>query len=453
MEILLSNDKVFFSLKYLLPKFNFERIIRVIIFSQRQSFTPEYAKLVISNILGLRDMLPSLTSVNKELLNLIKSNGDPNRKTSLFTAMTRVLTDNSIQSMISMILKYLKPTRLQGSREPKSKQKKIMKEYAEIFAVREGHSGLLDVARQTYISLHDAIQLKFVEYENSWNNIDGLRLHNTKTRGHHLSVPIRYLRHLDDKECIEVVKRKNTVYFTTYELASLNSRKQEVFHECYQFTGEALVQLISELRVHVNIINRVMETIALLDMLHCFAGAVATDNKTFCRPSLHDPHQTHDSLKNAEETKAESTDKEEIILYIEKGRHPVLSRKIESNESDSFMPNDTCAIENDSKIQLVFGPNSSGKSTYLKQIALIVILAQSGCLVPATAARFNIFYRIHTRMTMEDDMEGNASSFLLECNEISRILSDSSENSLGKCRIWYFLHFIFHFNMFDLFHF
>ena len=133
-------------------------------------------------------MLPSLTSVHKELLDLVKNNKDPNRKTSLFTAMSRVLTHNSIQSMISMILKYLKPTRMQGSGESKGDKKKVMKEYAEIFAVREGHSGLLDVARQTYISLHDAIQLKFLEYENNWKNIDGLKLHNTKTRGHHLSV-------------------------------------------------------------------------------------------------------------------------------------------------------------------------------------------------------------------------------------------------------------------------
>ena len=73
-----------------------------------------------------------------------------------------------------------------------------------VMAIAEGRrqtSGLLDVARQTYISLHDAIQLKFLEYENNWKNIDGLKLHNTKTRGHHLSVPIRYIQHLDDKDC------------------------------------------------------------------------------------------------------------------------------------------------------------------------------------------------------------------------------------------------------------
>ena len=69
-------------------------------------------------------MLPSLTSVHKELLDLIKNNKDPNRKTSLFTAMSRVLTHNSIQSMISMILKYLKPTRMQGSGESKGDKKK-----------------------------------------------------------------------------------------------------------------------------------------------------------------------------------------------------------------------------------------------------------------------------------------------------------------------------------------
>jgi DNA mismatch repair protein MSH4 len=416
-------------------------------------------------MLRLRDILPSLQHVNNEISKLVEGRDDPKAFT-LFDAISKNLTDDSILKMLNIIMNYLNPSSNESYyRNVKTKQRgnntsvkaniksKIHRTHNEIFAVREGQSGLLDVARQTYISLHDAIQLKYVEYCKKWGNIDDLKLNNTKARGYHLSIPTKYLPYLNNTECIEIVKKKTVVYFTTYELSSLNNRKQEVFHECYQFTGEALKDLIKELRVYINKINCIMESVALLDMLHAFAGAVANDTKIFSRPKFYNDDSSvsneeekledkgsattsSSSCKNTNESNKKIDNPENystsnnIMLSIQNGRHPIVSRYREEQENVQFTPNATLAVEGVSDIQLIFGPNSSGKSTYLKQIATIVILAQSGCLVPAEKVEMKIFDRIHTRMSMEDDIEGNASTFLLECNEISRILSDTSENSL-----------------------
>ena len=94
------------------------------------------------------------------------------------------------------------------------------------------------------------------------------------------------------------------------------------------------------------------------------------------------------------------------------------------------MQNDVLLDQTTSCFQLVLGPNSSGKSTYLRQIALICILGQSGCFVPAQRCQLQIVDRIFTRLSTEDDIQGNLSTFSLECAEAAHIMSNLTKNSL-----------------------
>ncbi|WP_336325346.1 DNA mismatch repair protein MutS [Halovenus sp. HT40] len=111
-------------------------------------------------------------------------------------------------------------------------------------------------------------------------------------------------------------------------------------------------------------------------------------------------------------------------IHIEAGRHPV----VEQTQA-SFVPNDT-ALDDDERVAVITGPNMSGKSTYMRQVALIVILAQAGSFVPAEQARLELVDRIFTRVGASDDIAGGRSTFMVEMTELADILDHASEQSL-----------------------
>ena len=114
------------------------------------------------------------------------------------------------------------------------------------------------------------------------------------------------------------------------------------------------------------------------------------------------------------------------IIDIVDGRHPIVERNV---SADSYISND-CKVDKDNNILLITGPNMSGKSTYMRQLALIVILAQIGSFVPATSANLPIFDKIFTRIGASDDLAGGKSTFMVEMIEAKNALVESTENSL-----------------------
>lgn len=114
-------------------------------------------------------------------------------------------------------------------------------------------------------------------------------------------------------------------------------------------------------------------------------------------------------------------------LYIKNGRHPVVERMI---DQDQFIANDTYLDQDDNKIAIITGPNMAGKSTYMRQVALIVLMAQIGSFVPATEARIGICDRIFTRVGASDDLSTGQSTFMVEMNEVANILHNATNKSL-----------------------
>ncbi len=112
-------------------------------------------------------------------------------------------------------------------------------------------------------------------------------------------------------------------------------------------------------------------------------------------------------------------------LSIEEGRHPV----IEQNVSD-FVPNNSYMNIRDDRMHLITGPNMAGKSTYMRQVALITIMAQIGCYVPAKSAKIAPVDKIFTRVGASDDLASGQSTFMLEMNEVANILNNATSNSL-----------------------
>jgi DNA mismatch repair protein MutS len=115
------------------------------------------------------------------------------------------------------------------------------------------------------------------------------------------------------------------------------------------------------------------------------------------------------------------------LLSIRAGRHPVVERCLTPG---SFVANDTQLSTDDAQIMLLTGPNMAGKSTYLRQVALIVLLGQTGCYVPAATARIGIVDRIFTRVGAQDDLAAGNSTFMVEMVEAAQILAQATPRSL-----------------------
>ncbi len=118
---------------------------------------------------------------------------------------------------------------------------------------------------------------------------------------------------------------------------------------------------------------------------------------------------------------------DEQILDIRQGRHPVVERVLTAG---NFVPNDTLINEDERRIMILTGPNMAGKSTYMRQVALIVLMAQMGSFIPAESAQIGIVDRIFTRIGASDDLSSGQSTFMVEMNEVSTILRNATGRSL-----------------------
>ena len=114
-------------------------------------------------------------------------------------------------------------------------------------------------------------------------------------------------------------------------------------------------------------------------------------------------------------------------ILIEEGRHPVVESL---NKSNSFIPNDTLLDDKENKIMIITGPNMAGKSTYMRQVAVITLLAHIGCFVPAKKAEISLTDRIFTRVGASDDLTIGQSTFMVEMMEVANILDNATNKSL-----------------------
>jgi DNA mismatch repair protein MutS len=119
--------------------------------------------------------------------------------------------------------------------------------------------------------------------------------------------------------------------------------------------------------------------------------------------------------------------REDDVLDIRDGRHPVIETL---EDAERFVPNDTYLNNDDQQLHILTGPNMAGKSTYLRQVGLIVIMAQAGCFVPAERAEIGLVDRVFTRVGASDRLVLGESTFLVEMNETSRILANATNDSL-----------------------
>ncbi len=257
----------------------------------------------------------------------------------------------------------------------------------ECNAVKPGVSGLLDAARAVHAQSVDDIHALVEEYREAWQ-LPGAApaLRHNGSRGYHLHMPSAVTTL--PEECMQASKNRAGVVCSTEELIALNDRCNQALMEVYRLTNVSLMQLMDELRGSIDRLYAMAEAVALLDVLLSFAALVAASDGAYCKPEMRSSGG----------------------ITIVNGRHPV----IEKLSTTPFVAN-TLHLGPLSNLLLITGANCTGKSTLLKQTALITILAHIGSFVPADSATVLTVDAIFTRIGTSDNMEANASTFTCEC--------------------------------------
>jgi len=195
-------------------------------------------------------------------------------------------------------------------------------------------------------------------------------------------------------------------------------------------THNKIQEVIDTARARFDSLASLCDAIALLDMLHCFADNVASSRLPWCRPAVTESYDL-DTEHNDSEIEVNISNQQPgrgSVLAIRNGRHAIDVYNF-GNLGTDYVPNDTFAAPYQNYIVLT-GINGSGKSTYLRQIAIIVILAHCGSYVPAEDAFIPIRSRLLTRIGTSDDQEHNISTFMLEMRETASICDQANDKSL-----------------------
>jgi len=274
-------------------------------------------------------------------------------------------------------------------------------DFGEGQVIKEGFSAELDALRR---SAKEAKQyLASVEQrERQRTRIKSLKVGYNRVFGYYIEVsranlnlvPSDYIR----KQTLAEAERFFTPELKEYESLILNAREKIADLEAAAF--RQICQQISAAGERILVTAR---AIARLDAFCSFAEVAA--NHGYVRPEL----ITGD------------------VIDIKGGRHPVVERTI---GSDNFVPNDTYLSNKDNQLIILTGPNMSGKSTYLRQVALMVLLAQTGSFIPAESASIGIVDRIFTRIGAQEDLAAGQSTFMVEMAETANILHNATSRSL-----------------------
>jgi len=185
----------------------------------------------------------------------------------------------------------------------------------------------------------------------------------------------------------------------TLELVKLNQKITDAHNEVINMSDRSIQELIDDVRTEIHALFRVSESIAMLDMIASFAQLATSQD--YVKPELTD------------------------TLAIRAGRHPIRDKI----QIEKYVPNDVYATQQH-RFQIVTGCNMSGKSTYIRSIALMTVMAQIGCFVPAQYASFPISHQLFARVSTDDNIEANVSTFAAEMREIAFILRNIERRSL-----------------------
>lgn len=267
--------------------------------------------------------------------------------------------------------------------------------------IRDGHSAELDELRSISRDGKGWIA-RLQESERIRTGIDTLKIKFNNVFGYFIEITTSKLAKVPDdytrKQTLANAERYITPALKEMENKVLGSEERSK-----QLEYELFLQLRSHVGTHLDALQQTAAAVAQLDALCSLAETAQRFRHV--RPRLEESH----------------------ALHITNGRHPVLEQTM---TGETFVPNDTAMDPQDSLLHLITGPNMAGKSTYIRQVALITLMAQIGAFVPAEQATIGLVDRIFCRVGASDDISRGQSTFMVEMNETALILNNATEKSL-----------------------
>ena len=243
---------------------------------------------------------------------------------------------------------------------------------------------------------------KLEEEDRERTGIKNLRIKYNKVFGYYFEVTNSY-KDLVPEDYIRKQTLANAERYTTPKLKELEDTILNAEDKLYTLEYDMFCKIRDSIAMEIERIQRTAKAVAKLDV---FASlSLVSERNNFVRPTLN----------------------EKGVIDIKDGRHPVVEQMI---SGDMFIQNDTYLDNGNHCIAVITGPNMAGKSTYMRQAALIVLMAQIGSFVPAKSANIGIVDRIFTRVGASDDLASGQSTFMVEMNEVANILRNATQNSL-----------------------
>lgn len=267
--------------------------------------------------------------------------------------------------------------------------------------IRDGYDEELDRYRdasrngKTWIA-----QLEREEREKT--GIKSLKVGYNRVFGYYIEVTRANLQHLEEGRYERKQTLTNAERFITPELKEKEALILQAEEKSVDLEYELFTAVREQIKEYIPRLQALAKTVSELDVLQCFA--TISEERHYVLPVFSDERQ----------------------LMIKDGRHPVVEKVM---KADRYVPND-CVMNEEREILLITGPNMSGKSTFMRQIALTSILAQIGCFVPATEAVLPIFDQVFTRIGAADDLISGQSTFMVEMLEAKNAITNATKDSL-----------------------
>ena len=266
--------------------------------------------------------------------------------------------------------------------------------------IKQGYNQELDHLRSLRNNSQGILD-EYMDQERNTCNIPNLKLRYNKVIGYFLEVTKSYLKNVPD-HYIRKQSTLNSERFTTEKLTELETELNSAYDKIVSLERELFIQIRDKIKQEIPFIIKLAETVSEIDCYQSFADAATAHG--YIKPKV--------------------TDKK--FINIKGGRHPVVEANLPPGE---FIENDFFLESGKENLIMLTGPNMAGKSTFLRQNAIIVLMAQAGSFVPATEAEIGVVDKMFCRVGASDNLARGESTFLVEMSETANILRCATQNS------------------------
>lgn len=356
----------------------------------------------------IRDSLKSIRDIERTLARLGQAGGNPRDLQTLATSLEEVPhLRGHLESLdpLPALAADLHP-RLRAFPEITAIVREALVDEPPAFLkeggiFRDGHHALLDELRAASTSGKQWIaDLQSAEIERT--GIKSLKIKFNAVFGYFIEITKSNLDNVPD----DYQRKQTTVNAERFITPALKEMEDKILgadERAKRLEHEEFLGLRARVLQHMAGIQDTADALAVLDVIGSMAESARLLN--YCRPVLN----------------------ESRTLYIKDGRHPVLDGNL---NGEKFVPNDVLLEPAENRLLILTGPNMAGKSTYIRQVALLTLMAQTGSFIPASAAEIGLVDRIFTRVGASDDLSRGQSTFMVEMHETAAILNNATDRSL-----------------------